>query len=872
MKGKKHKEYYVNYIATREGVEKYKNDNENRKSTKKQKELIENMLQDFPESKDMFEYEDYVQHPTRSRASEFISTVIDQNINDLSNRENYVDYISHRPRVEKLGEHGLFTDDGISFRLQDVVKEIGEHQGNVWTHIISIKREDAQRLGYDHAESWMNLCQSHRNQIAEAMKIDPSNLKWYAAFHNEGHHPHIHMVVYSTDPKEGYLTQKGIEKIRHMFASDIFQNDLLHAYKKQTEKRDELKKYSREKIRDILDQVYSKQFDNVDIFRKIIELKKSLESYHGRLMYAYIPQNSKHIILDILRMMEAEPHIKELYDQWLLYQQDIQSTYDEKKYEKIPLFEQKEFRSLRNIILKEVNDFDDNRFMMNEVTEQDNDMMLFDVFDENDCQNFVDKSTQKDFIIEWSQDYKDAVQYFYGNEKQAQNIEMAEQLLKKECNRKNVLAYSLLGKLYSIKQNTDLADSLHLLALRGYKYLHEKEHQPFIKSYCSYRAGKQYLYGIGTEKNYEKAYQLLLKSDSCYAQYLLGVMYQRGLEVECNGSIAFDYFNKSADGGNIYGIYEVARHYDYGIGCRKDSEKADDYYRKAYTHFVRMIKESEDDNILYRLGMMTYTGKGCEKNIKQSIAYLEKSAALDNLNAKMLLARIYLDENDYENIPHAIEWLEKADNEQAHYLLGKEYHQGLHVDNDLEKAIYHLTQCQDNEHAYYRLARIYNEINDVEQEIKYLRQACDKNHDPALIRLSKLLIEGIKTEKNINQAIEYLKIADSHNNQFAQYMLGKLFLFGVDVQQNKDLAREYLIKSADQGNIHAQYLLEHMDDFYNQSLSIMTTRFFHHASRIIENELPVSNHIFYGEHKLKLKIRHKRSALGHKENDQTLRF
>lgn len=422
MKGKKHKEYYVNYIATREGVEKYKNDNENRKSTKKQKELIENMLQDFPESKDMFEYEDYVQHPTRSRASEFISTVIDQNINDLSNRENYVDYISHRPRVEKLGEHGLFTDDGISFRLQDVVKEIGEHQGNVWTHIISIKREDAQRLGYDHAESWMNLCQSHRNQIAEAMKIDPSNLKWYAAFHNEGHHPHIHMVVYSTDPKEGYLTQKGIEKIRHMFANEIFQNDLLHIYKKQTEKRDELKKYSREKIRDILDQVYSKQFDDVDIFRKIIELKKSLESYHGRLMYAYIPQNSKHIILDILRMMEAEPHIKELYDQWLLYQQDIQSTYDEKKYEKIPLFEQKEFRSLRNIILKEVNDFDASRFMMDEVTERDNDMMLFDVFDENDSQNFVDKSIQKDFIIEWSQDYKDAVQYFYGNEKQEQNI------------------------------------------------------------------------------------------------------------------------------------------------------------------------------------------------------------------------------------------------------------------------------------------------------------------------------------------------------------------------------------------------------------------------------------------------------------------
>lgn len=622
MKGKKHKEYYVNYIATREGVDKYKSDNENKNPTTKQKELIEQMLQDFPKSKDMFEYEDYMHNPTRSRASEFISAVVDQNINALSTRENYVDYISHRPRVEKLGEHGLFTDAGISFRLQDVVKEIGEYQGNVWTHIISIKREDAQRLGYDHVESWMSLCQSHRNQIAEAMKIDSSNLKWYAAFHNEGHHPHIHMVVYSTDPKEGYLTQKGIEKIRHMFASEIFQNDLLHLYKNQTQKRDEIKKYSKDRVRSILNHMNSKPIDNSIIFHKIIDLKKSLENYHGRLMYAYIPQNSKQIIHDILREMEKDPHLKELYDQWMNYKKDIHGSYSDNPIEKLPLLEQKEFRSLKNMILKEVMTFDKNQFLFDEVIEQKNDFVLFN--------------------------------------------------------------------------------------------------------------------------------------------------------------------------------------------------------------------ENED--------------------------------------IRTLQAGIYLDENNYENIPSAIRWLEDSDSELAHYLLGKEYHQGMHIDKDLEKAIYHLTQCQDNEYAYYRVAQIYDEKNEIEQEIKYLKQASDKNYDPALIRLSKLLIEGIKTEKNINQAIEYLKIADSHNNQFAQYMLGKLFLFGVDVQQDKDLAREYLMKSSTQGNIYAQYLLEHMDDFYNQSLALVTSRFFHHVSHIIENELNVSNHIFHGEHKLRMKIRNKRSALGHKEDDQTLRF
>ena len=153
MKGKSHKEYYVNYIATREGVEKFKSDYGNMKATKKQQKLIQQLIKDYPTATGMFEYNDFKENPTRENASEFISSVIDTNLDDITTKENYIDYISHRPRVEKLGEHGLFSDAGLQFELNDVVKEIGEHEGNVWTHIISIKREDASRLGFDSVQS-----------------------------------------------------------------------------------------------------------------------------------------------------------------------------------------------------------------------------------------------------------------------------------------------------------------------------------------------------------------------------------------------------------------------------------------------------------------------------------------------------------------------------------------------------------------------------------------------------------------------------------------------------------------------------------------------------------------------------------------------
>ena len=180
------------------------------------------LLKKYPDSKEFYEYEDYLAKPTRENAEELLQRILETHGDALGSRENYVSYIAGRPGVEKTGAHGLFTDEGVPVVLPQVAKEMAESQSNIWTHIISLRREDAERLGYNTAEAWMQLLRSQRNRIARQMKIAPENFRWYAAFHNAGHHPHVHMMAYSIDPKEAYLTTQGIAEIKSGLAREIF--------------------------------------------------------------------------------------------------------------------------------------------------------------------------------------------------------------------------------------------------------------------------------------------------------------------------------------------------------------------------------------------------------------------------------------------------------------------------------------------------------------------------------------------------------------------------------------------------------------------------------------------------------------------------
>ena len=227
---------YLKYIATRERVEIIP---DGRPPTRKQEQLIQKLVKDFPDAKELMEYEDYAAHPTKATASALITLTLEENWDKMQSMEGYTKYIALRPRAERLGEHGLFGDDD-AVDLAAVADELDHYTSNVWTHIISLHREDAERLGYNHADAWRTLLRTHRNDIAAAMKIPPEDFRWYAAFHDEGNHPHVHMMAWSVKPDQAYLSKDGIRQIKSTLTNQIFRQELLHVYKQKSKSRDEL--------------------------------------------------------------------------------------------------------------------------------------------------------------------------------------------------------------------------------------------------------------------------------------------------------------------------------------------------------------------------------------------------------------------------------------------------------------------------------------------------------------------------------------------------------------------------------------------------------------------------------------------------------
>lgn len=222
---------YAKYIATREGVEKIDDTKKFAPATVLQKNLIEKILKDFPDSKDMFEYADYIEKQNQGSASDFISRVMEDYAYEISGIKAYAEYIATRPRAERFGSHGLFTDDGVQVQLSKVTEELDRHKGNIWTAIISIRREDAERLGFNTGSRWRDMLRTQTESLAKNLKIPMQNLRWYAAFHNESHHPHVHLIAYSTVENEGYLTQKGLKICVHHLQK-IFFSKIYCAYMK----------------------------------------------------------------------------------------------------------------------------------------------------------------------------------------------------------------------------------------------------------------------------------------------------------------------------------------------------------------------------------------------------------------------------------------------------------------------------------------------------------------------------------------------------------------------------------------------------------------------------------------------------------------
>ena len=344
---------YVRYMATREGAQRVPQDTGKLPATQKQQELVERLLRDFPLSRGMFEYEDYALSSTRANASAFITRVLENNYDKVAKKENYVSYIANRPRAQRTGTHALFTDSNDPLVLSQVADAVARHPGNVWLPIFSLRREDAARLGYDSAESWKKLLCGYAMEMAQAMKIPWDQFRWYAAFHDEGHHPHVHMVCYSADGKSGYLTRDGIVQIKSGLARRIFRQELYEIYECQTQRRDDLVREAGEVMGQLIEQMRTGTLENEMVEQLMEHLAERLKNASGKKQYGYLKAPLKAVVDEIVDELAKDMRVAAAYDLWYELREEVLRTYKDDLPQRPPLSQQKEFKRIKNIVIEE---------------------------------------------------------------------------------------------------------------------------------------------------------------------------------------------------------------------------------------------------------------------------------------------------------------------------------------------------------------------------------------------------------------------------------------------------------------------------------------------------------------------------------------
>lgn len=348
-----HLKNYVEYMSTRKGVDEIDPSEAVLPATKRQRQLAAQLLRDFPLSRGMFEYEDYRTSPTRGNASEFIARALEENYDRMEKRENYIKYIAMRPNAQRVGSHGLFTGSDDHIVLSQVADEVAHHPGVVWLPIISLRREDAARLGYDSAEQWKALLSGYATEMAKAMKIPWTDFRWYAAFHNESHHPHVHMVCYSANPSKGVLTKQGIADIKAGLVKEIFRQDLTELYQEQTQRRNELNVDTQAVLRELIGQMHSGTIQNNRIEELMEYLAERLRFLSGKKQYGYLKPPLKAIVDEIVDELAKDPRVASAYELWYKLREEVLRTYKENLPERLPLSRQSEFKRIKNIVIEE---------------------------------------------------------------------------------------------------------------------------------------------------------------------------------------------------------------------------------------------------------------------------------------------------------------------------------------------------------------------------------------------------------------------------------------------------------------------------------------------------------------------------------------
>ena len=563
---------YMKYIATREGVEKLAG---NGSVTKGQRELIQKLLHDFPDAEELFEYEDYRKTSTLGTASAFITMALDANLHEIDSESGYMQYIATRPRVQKRGAHGLFSS-ATAVDLTAAMSELEAHEGNVWTIIYSLRREDAARLRYDSAEAWRSLLMMHQVDLANAMKISTDNFRWYAAFHDEGHHPHIHMMVWSDDPKEGFLTKDGIASMRSKLTNTIFRDEMNQIYVRKDIAYKELTEAAQEAMRELIREMEHHICDNPVIEENMQRLVQALETTTGKKQYGYLKKPLKLLVDCIVDELAKLPEVAECYEVWNQIREELNECYGNSvPWERLPLSQRKEFRKIKNDIIREAENirlglltFEDAKMRDDPEPEKPH----------NEHQSYR--------VYEQAQHYRAAkavLQDIYAlDEEHAEAVKELEQLWSEGY----TVAAHQLGKFYrddlsTLRDHAKAEMWFRLSAEAGNdfseyalgKFLLNQEHTEEAmqwlgkaadhgNQFARYRLGKIYLTGESVPKDVEKALGYLTASaeqGNQFAQYTLGKLYLLGHDVKQDHEQAKEWLTRSAAQGNEYAGFFLDR-------------------------------------------------------------------------------------------------------------------------------------------------------------------------------------------------------------------------------------------------------------------------------------------------------------------------
>ena len=605
-----HLQNYVRYIATREGAQRIVPWYEQFPATEKQREMVAQLLREFPLSRGLFEYEDYQTAPTRGNASEFITRALEDNYDQIAKRDNYVSYIASRPRAQRTGAHALFTGSDDPLVLSNIADEVAHHPGNVWLPIISLRREDAAKLGYDDVERWKELLTGYAMEMAEAMKIPWEQFRWYAAFHDQGHHPHVHMVCYSADGRSGFLTREGIAQIKSDLAQRIFRQELYELYERQTQRRDEL---TQEPERSWIN--WSSRCGRarwrIRRSNSSWSICREAEEPLRQKAVCYLKAPLKSVVDEIVDELAKDERVARAYELWYELREEVLRTYKEDLPPRLPLSRQKEFKRIRNMVIEEALrlGYEDVVFDPTALDEPPykRDVAETDLAGEAPQESEPSKEMEEHTEPEGARKYRDRPENQYARYRLAK-IMLADpaaepeqfrttlEWLTEAADAGRVHAQYELGKIYrdgrgvekdallaaawltrAAEQGSDTASyALGVLLLTGGEGLAKdipsalnwlRRSAEDGNQYAQYRLGRLLLRGEDVPREIEEAVRWLTTSaeqGNQYAQYALGKLYLMGKEVPRDPEAAVRWFALSAAQGNEYAQYFLD-HMDEGL-------------------------------------------------------------------------------------------------------------------------------------------------------------------------------------------------------------------------------------------------------------------------------------------------------------------